>query len=700
MRNICLFQLETFNNQNASHETILKISVISCFFVDNNRMKVYALLLCLLFLFAVSSLNAQPIWQANLDGKVQFYQTTDFGIVLTGTDDSLYAVDGQTGERLWRRKHRGLDETSVTPIPATDLILLSLDEGDRSRVEAIDLLSGATLWRSEKIKGDVMQLAVEPEQDALAVVTVKKAKGNIGEELKREPVVHVLRISDGEELWKKQLESDVEMMPARFGENTGEVAFTLDNYRPPLILDGRLYLFYEGATSFDARTGKEGEREKFKINEGGLALTEADPVFDDKFIFTSGRGKVRAINRQSGKIEWEAKDLGVTPEMAVVGNILYVRTGGQFTRIKDGEIDEKGSFGVSAIDTRNGKTLWRYKGADKGLTNFVFADAGTILVADKDDLITIDARTGKKISEYEHDVEKAQFILVNERGDAVVGGRDEIAAFRVESRESRVESRSQSQNSKFQIPNSFSENQKPKTKDQKPNEIWRVKHKAPSRGVFRTIAGIALRATALYFRYGGLATSALNIVRGANIARSVLSLRWSGLRSRFSSFDLTTLASNSAKNYVTNRISVFGIASRTPNLLNRLGSLQINVQNASGIRGKIIGGAINRITPSRADVQESLLDRIDPVRQIEKLSGYFLRRQRLAEIRGNYMYFYTDLPKPFDKKGLVGVNVHTGQDAQFVLVPEPDARFTIDETIGLLYSADGNRLQAFDVLER
>jgi len=671
-------------------------------------MKVYALLLCLLFLFAVSSLNAQSVWQANLDGKIQFYQTTDFGIVLIGTDNSLYAVDGQTGERLWRRKHRGLDETSITPIPATDLILLSLDEGDRSRVEAIDLLSGVTMWRSEKIKGDVMQLAVEPEQDVLAVVIVKKAKGNVGKELKREPVVHVLRISDGEELWKKQLESDVEMMPARFGENTGEVAFTLDNYRPPLILDGRLYLFYEGATVFDARTGKEGEREKFKINEGGLALTEADPVYDDKFIFTSGRGKVRAINRKSGKIEWEAKDLGVTPEMAVVGDVLYVRTGGQFTRIKDGEIDEKGSFGVSAIDTKNGKTLWRYKGADKGLTNFVFADAGTILVADKDDLITIDARTGKKISENEHDVEKAQFVLINKRGNAVVGGRDEIAAFQIQNSKFKIQNSSLLQKSNFNFQNSFLENQRPKTKDQKPNEIWRVKHKAPSRGVFRTIAGIALRATALYFRYGGLATSALNIARGTGFARSVLSLRWSGLRSRFSSFDLTTLASNSAKNYVANRISVYGISARTPNLLNRLNGLQstvssglqINIPNASNIRGRVIGSAINRVTPSRADVQESLIDRLDPVRQIEKLSGYFLRRQRLAEIRGNYMYFYTDLPKPFDKKGLVGVNVHNGQDARFILVSEPDARFTTDETVGLLYSADGNRLQAFDVLER
>jgi outer membrane protein assembly factor BamB len=668
-------------------------------------MKVYALLLCLfclLYLFAFVSVNAQPVWQANLDGKVQFYQTTDFGIVLTGTDNSLYAIDGQTGERLWRRNHKGLNETSVTPIPATDLILLSLDAGEKSRVEAIDLLSGATLWRSDKIKGDVMQLAVEPEQDLLAVVLVKKAKGKTGEELKREPVAHVLRLSDGEELWKKQLESDVEMMPSRFGENEGEVAFTLDNYRPPLILDGRLYLFYEGATSFDARTGAEGEREKFKINEGGLALTEADPVFDEKYLFTSGRGKVRAVNRRSGKVEWEAKDLGVTLEMAIVGNVLYVRTGGQFTRIKDGEIEEKGSFGVSAIDTGSGKTLWRYKGADKGLTNFVFADTSTILVADKDDLISIDAENGKRINKFEHDVERAQFILINEKGEAVVGGRDEIAAFQVRSQKSEIRNQFKIQDVSFEIQN-------PKSKIQNRNEIWRAKHKAPGRGVFRTIAGIALRATALYFRYGGLATSALNIARGANLARSVLSLRWSGLKSsRFSSFDLTTLASNSAKNYAINKISVYGISARTPLLLNRLNNLQsnissglqINVPNVSNVRGRLIGSAIKRATPSRADVQESLIDRIDPIRQIEKLSGYFLRRKRLAEMRGNYMYFYTDLPRPFDKKGLVGVNVHTGQDARFILVSEPDARFTTDETVGLLYSADGNRLQAFDVMDR
>ena len=661
------------------------------------------LLLCFLCFFASIS-DAQTIWQKNLDGKVEFYQTTDFGVMLAGTNNSLYALDGQTGETLWRKRTKGLFETSITPVPATDLILVSIDEGEKSRVEAVDLLNGTTVWRSDKVKGDVLQLAVEPSENLLAAVLVKKAKGRIGEEFKRTPVVHVFNLANGDELWKKELESDVEMMPSRFGEDLGEIPYTLDNYRAPLILDGRLFLFYEGVTSYDARTGKEGERERFKVNEDNLALTEADPIFDDEFLYTSGRGKIRAVNRRDGTVEWEAKDLGVCAEMAIVGNVLYVRTGGQFTSIKDGEIKEKGSFGVSAIDTKNGKTLWRWKDADKGLTNFVFADTNTILVADRDDLITLDARSGKRIDKFEHDVERAQFVLINESGEAVVGGRDEIAAFRVQGSKFKVQGRAEIQNSKFKTQNFTEiEKQRPKTKDRKPNEIWRTKHRAPSRGVFRTIAGISLRATALYFRYGGLATSALNLARGASVARSVLGLRWSGLKTRFASFDLTTLAANSAKNYALNRINLYGISARTPNLLNRINGLQnaqTNLPDTGNIRGRVIGNAIDRATPSRADVQESLLDRLDPVRQVEKLSDYFLRRKRLADLRGNYMYFYTDLPKPFDRKGLIGVNVHTGQDARFVLISEPDARFTIDETVGLLYSADANKLQAFDVLDR
>lgn len=616
-------------------------------------MKVTLLLGLLLSILSVG-LVGQTAWQTNLDSKIRFYQTTDFGVVLAGTEKSLYAVDGQTGERLWRRETGRINETAVTPVPDTDLILFTRDLGSKSRLEAVDLMTGERLWQSDKVKGDVMQLAVDPPNDLLAVVLVKAASGRVGDDVKRKPVVHVFQLSTGDELWKREFDDSIEMMPARFGERGDEVAFTLDNFRAPLMLDGRLYLFYEGSTSYDARTGKEKQREKFKVNEDGLALTEADPIIDDQNIYVSGRGRIRAISRGSGDQVWKADDLGTAAEMALVNGVLYVRTGGQFTRIKDGDVVSKGPYGISAIDVRSGDTLWRYKGADKGLTNFVFADTQTIALADHDDVISLDSRSGKRIAKFEHKIDRPQFILLNEAGNPVIGGREEVAAF-----------------------------------DGSHRELWRVRHKPPGRGALAIIGGIALRATALYFRYGGVATSAFGLARGGlNLASTANSFRWSGMSSRFGSFDLTTLASATARNYLNSRIYVYGSLARLPGTSTRAAGLEI-------IRPSNVAGRM-----SRGDVQESVFDRLDPTRQMDKLSDYLLRRRRVAELRGNYMYFFTDLAKPFNRKGLVGVNLHTGADARFILDSDPDDQFVTDETVNLLYSADGNKLQAFDILNR
>lgn len=653
-------------------------------------MRTLAFLMCLLLLLAVST-PAQPAWQSSLDSKIRFYQTTDLGIVLAGTERSLYAVDGQTGERLWRRDTGKINETAVTPVPETDLILLSRDLGSKSRLEAVDLVSGGAIWQSEKVKGDVMQLAVDPENDLIAVVLVRGARGASGKEFKGKPIVHILRLSDGSELWKRELDNDVEMMPSRFGDDLGDITYTLDNYRAPLMIDGRLYLFYDGSTSCDALTGKAKEREKFKINETGLALTEADPVIDDSHIYLSGRGRIRAIDRKTGNVAWKADDVGNAAEMALVGKTLFVRTGGQFTRLADGEVVERGPYGMAAIDTVNCDVKWRFKGADKGITNFVFSDAETLVIADRDEVITIDADTGRKRDKFGHNVEKAQFVLINERGNVVVGGRNEIAAFTL-NREAKREARSIETTMESNIPVFFALTD---TTSQVKRELWRVRHKAPGRGVFRIVAGIALRAAALYFRYGGIATSALGIARGGlNLANTVNSFRWSGIRSRFGSFDLTTLASNTASRFATQTLYSYGSFARNANLAGRVSGMRIITP--TGIRGSIAA----KITPSRSEVRDSILDRLDPTRYAERLSDHLLRKKRLSELRANYMYFYTDLERPFDQKGLAGVNINTGKDARFILASDPDPGFILDESINLLYSTDGDKLQAFDVLGR
>jgi outer membrane protein assembly factor BamB len=593
---------------------------------------------------AGSGKAAEPNWSAKLDSEVRFYQMTELGVIVVGTEKSLYAVSGETGEVLWRRKDVRLDETDVAPVPGTDVLLLSLEQGDRTRVVATDLFTGDALWQSDKVKGGVMQMAVDTNSDLLAAVFVKDAKERARDNFKRRPLLHVFDLKTGDELWEYKVENEIEMMPVRWSEDRdAKTEYTLDNYHPPMFLDGRLYLFYEGVASLNARTGKERQRESFRVNEEGLALTEADPVFDERFIYTSGRGHVRAVSRETGKEVWEAKDLGLTPEMMLTANnVLYVRTGGQFTRLRDGETESRGPYGVSAIDARTGKTIWRYKGADKGITNLALPDASTVLIADRDDLILIDAATGKRRGKVSHKIEEAAFVLMNERGEAVVGGRNEVAAFDKEGGQN----------------------------------VWRARYTPPGRGLLRTVAAVAVRAASLYFRYGGAATTAF---RGVQLARAATSLRWSGLAARASTANLTSLATSSARDYVTQRFSPFGISSRLR-----------GAATAVTTRPRISRPSVPR--PS-IDVDERLLDRIDPANQLDKLARFFWHRERLAALRGRWMYFYTDLKGLGN--GFAGVNIHTGQTEIRLRLSDPDERFISDETVGLLYVSKGNRLLAY-----
>lgn len=623
-----------------AHSRIILRTFASCLFLASFACAVHA---------------AQPAWEAKLDGDVRFYQQSELGALVVGTERSLYAVDGETGETLWRRKGARFDEEDVAFVPGTDYVLLCYEQNDKTRLEAADVLTGKTLWQSDKVKGAVMQTAVDEDAGLLAAVFVRDARDRAREGFKRRPVVHVFELATGRELWKYDLESEIEMMPSEWREDDGKVAYTLHNYRPPAFLDGRLYLFYEGVTSLDAREGKEGkQRDKFKVNEEGLALTEADPVADDQFIYASGRGRVRAISRATGETAWEAKDLGLTPEMLLLNGVLYVRTGGQFVRLKDGELAERGSYGVSALDAATGKTLWRFKGADKGITNIAVPDASTIIVADRDDLIMLDARTGKRRAKISHKVEGASFVIVNEGGHAVVGGRNEVAAFDTSGNVSARDA-----------------------------ELWRARHDAPGRGLLRTVGAIAARAASLYFRYGGIASTAF---RGAQLARGLGALRLSGLAAQISMPDLSSLAADAARDQLSSRFQTFGLARRARDLYAGGRSLT----NLSAPR-------ISVPRPSRDDVEGSLLDRLDPASQLSRLSRYLWRRQRLSALRGQWMYFYTSVA---GGSGLAGVNINNGETGREVRLSDPDARFISDEILSLLYTAKGERLIAYNLNTR
>ncbi|HKG14028.1 MAG TPA: hypothetical protein VKB12_11830, partial [Pyrinomonadaceae bacterium] len=73
------------------------------------------------------------------------------------------------------------------------------------------------------------------------------------------------------------------------------------------------------------------------------------------------------------------------------------------------------------------------------------------------------------------------------------------------------------------------------------------------------------------------------------------------------------------------------------------------------------------------------------------LSRMLWHRRQLAALRGQWMYFYTDTRSG---RGLVGVNVNTGEPTRSVRLSDPDERFISDEATGLLYVSKGERMQA------
>jgi len=77
-------------------------------------------------------------------------------------------------------------------------------------------------------------------------------------------------------------------------------------------------------------------------------------------------------------------------------------------------------------------------------------------------------------------------------------------------------------------------------------------------------------------------------------------------------------------------------------------------------------------------------------RELDRLSRFLWHRERLATVRGPWMYFYTNLDR--GGNGLAGVNVNNGRTDRQLRLPDLDERFVTDEVLGLMFTASGEKL--------
>jgi hypothetical protein len=183
------------------------------------------------FLFAISAVGYRTVlmtprrviatgrqWSQKLDDHVRFYQSTDMGLIIAGTKKSLYAIDSETGDVMWRRRNLRVDQTDIAPVVGTDLLLINHQKDGRSRIEAADIMTGKPIWQSDKLSGSIMHLAVDADAELAALVLVRETKGPARDRVKRRPNIHLLNLASGNQLWKRELGSELEMMPSRWGE--------------------------------------------------------------------------------------------------------------------------------------------------------------------------------------------------------------------------------------------------------------------------------------------------------------------------------------------------------------------------------------------------------------------------------------------------------------------------------------------------
>ncbi len=340
--------------------------------------------------------NAQ-LWKHEAADDVKWMHVSFAGNFLYGTDAGIYSLDPATGNPVWKRDDlKKIPETNVEEIEGTPVMLVSVTTGVvqvQAKVVAIDLLSGETLWETEKVKGQMAAVVPVYKKDMVVIVTAG-AGGKGALELV------AVNLASGKVLWESAIEDKADLYMA---EKTSKFfpKFDLHGHAPPAVDDDAIYFAYAGIHKVDLATGKVVWKLAYDVTEKAFARTNAQPIISDSLVITSAKGVLRAFDKQTGTLKWTSADYGTgVPQMELVDGVIYGRMGGVFQQ-PGGPFVSRKPIGVVALDATSGQLKWRFDGAQESVTNMlVLPESKTLLVADAKNLIglALDAN-GNKVKE-------------------------------------------------------------------------------------------------------------------------------------------------------------------------------------------------------------------------------------------------------------------------------------------------------------
>ena len=357
------------------------------------------LVFAVLFGAVFSICSAQSLWLHQPTTDIKWYRLNETGSLLVGTSNSIYQLNPEDGKPAWTRDDlRGVNEYQVQEIGGTPLLLVSQNSGTfqkGTKLFALDVLTGQTVWETEKIKGATVQVTPIFDRDMVVIMTVQDNSRQ-----KDKPDLTALKLSDGSLIWQSEFTDNVDLYGMERGGKYFP-KFDLSGAQPPIYDGDSLYMTYAGLHRFDLATGKLVWRVAYDVTEGKIKQGNAQAIIDGNLIYTSAKGQLRAIDKDTGAIHWTSKDFGgAVAEMQLRGEVLYGRLGGTFYDFGKREYSIKKPLGVVALDKKTGSSIWSYDKADDSITNMaIYPEINTLLIADSKNLIGLDTTSVGKVKE-------------------------------------------------------------------------------------------------------------------------------------------------------------------------------------------------------------------------------------------------------------------------------------------------------------
>jgi outer membrane protein assembly factor BamB len=364
-------------------------------------MKLRSFLMTILSLMglAIPVISQNTIWTHKPSQDIKWYQLTDAGTLLLGTGNNVYSLDPETGNMIWTRSDlSGIEEYEAHQIKGTPVLLISDPKGygqTKTKLSAIDLLTGKTLWETDKVQGHAVETAIHYEKDLAVILTVQN------KQMQKDKLdIYAVRVGNGELLWKTEYSDKVEL----YGKEKGSKffpTFDLSGANPPIFDNEAIYLTYAGVHKYSLSDGRLLWKNAYDVTEGRIKRGNAQAIIDGDAIFTSAKGQLRAFDKKSGTLKWTSKDFGgAIAEMMADSNVIYGRLGGNFYDCGKREYVKKGPLGVTAIDKNTGAPIWLYEGAKNNITNLALVrETNTLLIADEKNLIGLDLSSQGKVKE-------------------------------------------------------------------------------------------------------------------------------------------------------------------------------------------------------------------------------------------------------------------------------------------------------------